>query len=195
MQVIRKNFWTALPVSSGCKCKHFSTDVTRVAESEVKCPTPTTTPTFPKIYNSESDLSQFSVYRLWLLSIKWMKFGCQQFRSNYHSVEIVVNSKNSVSRKVAKEIVPFQQECLTWECDVKKWSSWTSGVGVGHKDPIPTPIVVRNPTPPKNLRHRLRNPGCNRVCSVQKILSHLAHWTLLRSDKIHVKNVAPKSTF
>ena len=36
----------------------------------------------------------------------------------------------------------------------KKWSNWTSGVGVGLKNSTPTPSVVRNPTPtpPKNLR-------------------------------------------
>jgi len=68
-------------------------------------------------------------------------------------MEIVVHSKNSVSTKVSKEIVPFQQEFPTLACDVKKWSNWTSGVGVGQKSPTPTPSVVRDPTPPKNLRH------------------------------------------
>jgi len=40
----------------------------------------------------------------------------------------------------------------------KKWSNWTSGVGVGQTNPTPTPSVVRNltPTPAKNLR--LRHP-------------------------------------
>jgi len=33
-------------------------------------------------------------------------------------MEIVVHSKNSVFIKVSKAIVPFQQGCLTWECDV-----------------------------------------------------------------------------
>jgi len=35
----------------------------------------------------------------------------------------------------------------------KKWSNWTSGVGVGQKNQTPTPSVVRNPTPtpPKDL--------------------------------------------
>jgi len=46
----------------------------------------------------------------------------------------------SVSTKVSKEIVPFQKEI-----PMEKWSSWTSGVGVGQK--YPTPSVVRNPTP------------------------------------------------
>jgi len=32
----------------------------------------------------------------------------------------------------------------------KKWSNWASGVGQKH--PSPTPSVVRNLTPPKNLR-------------------------------------------
>jgi len=48
----------------------------------------------------------------------------------------------------------------------KKWSDWTSGVGVGRKNPTPTPSVVSNPapTPPKNLRLRIRLH--NRACSV-----------------------------
>ena len=28
----------------------------------------------------------------------------------------------------------------------KKWSNWTSGLGVGQKNPTPTPSVLRNPT-------------------------------------------------
>jgi len=52
-----------------------SADAVRVAESEVKCPTPT----FPNFL---------------LLKITWMKFGCQQFCSNKQS--IVVHSKNSL---------------------------------------------------------------------------------------------------
>ena len=60
-------------------------------------------------------------------------------------MEIVVHSKKSVSTKVSKEIVPFQQELPTWECDVKN-------------DPIgQTESDKKNPTLPKNLR--LRNPG------------------------------------
>jgi len=39
----------------------------------------------------------------------------------------------------------------------KKLSNWTSEIGVGQKNPTPTPSVVRNPIPPKNLR-LLRTP-------------------------------------
>ena len=39
----------------------------------------------------------------------------------------------------------------------KKWSNWT--YGVGQKNPTPTPSVVRNLTPLKNLRLWLRNSG------------------------------------
>jgi len=35
------------------------------------------------------------------------------------SMQIVVHSKKSVSTKVSKEIVPFQQEFPIWECVVK----------------------------------------------------------------------------
>jgi len=38
----------------------------------------------------------------------------------------------SVSTKVLKEIVPFQQESQLRSL-MQKWSNWTSGVGVGQK--------------------------------------------------------------
>jgi len=56
----------------------------------------------------------------------------------------------SVSIKVSKDIVPFQQTRVrtpnlgVW---CKKWFNWTSGVGVGYKNPTQTPSVLRNPTP------------------------------------------------
>jgi len=60
-----------------------------VAESEVKCLTPT--PTFRKV---PLQLRPFQNFRSLLLNIMWMTFGGQEFCSNYHSVEIVVHSKN-----------------------------------------------------------------------------------------------------
>jgi len=52
-----------------------------------------------------------------------------------------------VSTKVSKEIVPFQSTGIpnlrVWR---KKWSNWTSGAGIGQKNPTPTPSVFRNPT-------------------------------------------------
>jgi len=78
----------------------------------------------------------------------------------------------SVSTKVSKEVVPFQQEFPIKECDVKN-------------DPTPIPSVVGNPTPPKNLR--FRNPGvktnytagevferfCNYLCPVASLVHYL----------------------
>ena len=66
-------------------------------------------------------------------------------------MEIVVQQQElSVSIKVSKQIVPFQQARVRIPnlCDVKnlrckKLFCWT-------------PSVLKNPTPPKNLR--LRNP-------------------------------------
>jgi len=58
----------------------------------------------------------------------------------------------SVLTKVSKEIVPFQTGIPNLGVWCKKWSNWTSGVGVGQTNPTPTPSVARNPTPPKNLR-------------------------------------------
>jgi len=54
---------------------------------------------------------------------------------------------------------PFQQKFQKKFCTIStgisnlgvgciKWSHWASGVGVGQKDPTPTPSVVRNPIPP-----------------------------------------------
>jgi len=66
-------------------------------------------------------------------------------------MEIVVHSKKSVSTKVSQEttISTGIPNLGVW---FKKWSDWTSGVGQKN----PTPNVVRNPIPSKNVR--LRNP-------------------------------------
>jgi len=69
---------------------------TRVAELEIKYPTPT----FPKFL---TPTPYHKGNEVWLLK----------------SMESKVHSKKSVSTKVLKEIVPFQQEFPTWECDVK----------------------------------------------------------------------------
>jgi len=60
-------------------------------------------------------------------------------------MEIVVYSKKYVSTKVSKEIVPFQQEFPILECHVKNDP-------IGHPESEKNIIVVRNPTPPENLR-------------------------------------------
>jgi len=71
-------------------------------------------------------------------------------------MEIVVHSKNSLfQQKFQKKLYHFNRNSNmgVW---CKKWSDWTSGVGVRQKNPTPTPnpSVVRNPTPtpPKILR-------------------------------------------
>ena len=72
----------------------------------VKCLTPTfpkfltPTPVFPKFPTSTP---QHKGNEIWLLK----------------SMEIMVHSKKSVSTKVSKETVPFQQEFQIQECDVK----------------------------------------------------------------------------
>jgi len=70
-------------------------------------------------------------------------------------MEIVVHSKNPCFNKSFKRNCTISTGSPNLRVWCKKWSNWTSGVGVGQKNP--TPCVVRNPTPPKNLR--LRNPG------------------------------------
>jgi len=50
----------------------------------------------------------------------------------------------SVSTKVSKEIVSFQQELPNLGVWCKKWSKWTSGVR--QKNPTPTP-PKKHPTP------------------------------------------------
>jgi len=56
----------------------------------------------------------------------------------------------------------------------KKWSNWTSGVGVGQKNSTPTPSAARNPTPtpPKNLRLLTTPQSC---CLVQIFLGKNLH--------------------
>jgi len=52
----------------------------------------------------------------------------------------------SVSIKVSKEILLFQQEFPIFQCDVKNYLIGQSGVG--EKNSTPTPSFVRNSTPP-----------------------------------------------
>ena len=65
---------------------------------------------------------------------------------------MVVHSKKSrFQQKFENKLFHFNRNSqLSSVC--KKRSRWTTGVGVGQKNPTPAPSVVRNPTPPKNLR-------------------------------------------
>ena len=78
-----------------------------------------------------------------------MKFGCQQFCSNYnewkslYTARILCFNKNFKNRTISTGIPSLGLRC-------EKWSNWTSGVG--QKNPTPFPSVVMNPTPPKQLR-------------------------------------------
>ena len=68
-------------------------------------------------------------------------------------MEIVVQRKKFLfQQKFQKKLhhLNGNSQLRVW---CKKWSTWTSGVEVGQKNPTPTPSVVRNPnpTPPKNL--------------------------------------------
>jgi len=80
-----------------------------------------------------------------------MKFGSFKINGNRTTLQEI-----SVSTKVLKDIVPFQQEFLIQECDVKMIQVAIRSRS-RTKNPTPTPSVVRNPTPSKNLRLRLRN--------------------------------------
>ena len=115
---------------------HYPTPKTinsRVAESEVKYPNSD----FPKC---PTPTPWHKGNEIWLLK----------------SMKIVVHSKKSLTQqKFQKKLYHFNRNS-NLEVWYKKWSSWASGIGVGQKNPTPTPSVVRNPTPPKNLR--LRNP-------------------------------------
>ena len=66
-------------------------------------------------------------------------------------------ARNLCFNKSFKSNCTISTRILNLRVWFKKWSNWTSGAKVGQKNPTPTPSVVRNPTPPKNLR--LRNPG------------------------------------
>jgi len=59
----------------------------------------------------------------------------------------VVHSKKSVSTKISKEIVPFQEKFPTYECNVKNNP-------IGH------------PESDKKIRLRLRNPGLKALCCI-----------------------------
>ena len=124
----------------------------RVAETEVKFPTPA------------SDLSKISSTdsRLRLLNVKRMKFGCQQFCSNLHTMEIVVVVRILCFNKVSKEIVLYHFNRIpnlgVW---YKKWSNWTTGVGqkIRLRHLVLLEIRLRPKTSDSlRLRHRLRNP-------------------------------------
>ena len=115
---------------SACKS---TANHSRVADSEIKYSTPT--PTFPKFWTQ-------------LLNIERMKFGCQNEWKSWCR-EICFNKSFNRNCAISTGIPNLG----VW---FKRWSDWTSGVG----QKSPTPSVVRNPTPHKNLRlrHRLRNP-------------------------------------
>jgi len=100
---------------------------TRVAESEVKYPTPT-----------------FQNFRRRLLNIKGMNFGYwNQWKSWYTARNLWFNKSFKRNRTISTGIPNLGVSC-------KKWSNRPSGVG--QKNPTPTPRVVRNPTPSENLR-------------------------------------------
>jgi len=82
----------------------------RVAESEVKCPTPT----LPKFWTLTHDSDYSDSLREWSLPVNNFAATSNQRKSWY-------TNNNSVSVSF-KKIVPFQQEFPTLGCDVKNYS-------------------------------------------------------------------------
>ena len=95
VNIFKFNFNNSVVLQFNCGTSSTLTEkalLSRVAESEVKYPTPSPTPTFPKFPTPDSDSGfpnfqtpTFPQFPTRLLNIMGMKFGC--------SMEIVVHSK------------------------------------------------------------------------------------------------------
>ena len=92
----------------------------------------------------DSRLWPFQNFRLWLFNIKGMKFG---FQNQWKSWCTLKNCGFNENFKINYTISTAIHNLGVW---CKKWSNWA--VGVGQKNPTPTPSVVRNLTPPTNLQ-------------------------------------------
>ena len=87
-----------------------------------------------------------SVSGLRLLNINGMKFGCwNQWKSWCTAKNLCFNKSFKRNCTILTGIPNLRVWC-------KKWSNWTFGVAVGQQNPTSTSSVVRNPTPPINLR-------------------------------------------
>jgi len=81
-------------------------------------------------------------------------------------METVVHSKKSASTKLSKEVVPFQQEFPTQDCDVK-----IDPIGHPESDKkirlrLLVLLEIRlHPKPSDSLRLRLRNPAHDPPCN------------------------------
>ena len=96
-------------------------------------------------------LRPFPNFRLQLLNIKLLKIGSQNFvvtstqlKSQY-TARILCFNKSFIRNCTVSTGIP------NLECDGKS-INWTPDVGVGQKNPTPTPMVVRILTPPRNLQ-------------------------------------------
>jgi len=119
---------------------YFTMAVSRVVESAVKYPAPTLpkfptlTPAFLKFPTPDSNSLTSKGNEIWLLK----------------SMEMWFTARNLCFSKSFKRNCTISTGIPNSRVWFKKWSNWTSRVG--QKNPTLTPSVVRNPTPPKNLR-------------------------------------------
>jgi len=112
---------------------------------------------------SDSGLSEISNTRIRPVNIKGMEFGCwNQWKSWY-------TARNLCFNKSFKRNCTISTGCNLWVW-CKKWSNWTSGVGVGQKIRLSLPVLsgIRlHPKTSESLRLRLRlrlpDPGKNTV--------------------------------
>jgi len=82
-------------------------------------------------------------------------------------MEIVVHSKKYLLlQNFQKKLHHLNRNSQLRNVIVKViYCNWASGVGQKNPTTTPSVVVVRNPTPtpPKNLRLRLRNPANNKL--------------------------------
>jgi len=106
--------------------------VSRVAESEVKCPTPT--PTFPKFPTpTPNSLAKHE----WSLAVNNFAAISNQWKSWCTARILCCNKSFQRNCTISTGIPDLKVRC-------KKWFNWTSGGGVGQKNPTPTSSVLSN---------------------------------------------------